>query len=112
MNEWEEMATYADSLSQWFSIIYLFTPQKEDVNRLNILLKSDKFDYPVFIDFNGSFVKQNPKIPKNRQLHSFLLDKNNKVVLIGSPLYNPMLWELYKRTIYKMIDNDGVLPKK
>jgi len=112
MYEWTDIVAYADSFAQWFSIIYLFTPKKEDLGRVNMALNVDNLDYPIFIDQNGSFVKQNSNLPKNRQLHSFLLDKNNRVVLVGSPLYNPSLWELYMRTIQKMIDNDGVLPEQ
>ena len=110
MSVWNAKVAYADSLAQWFSIIYLFTPKKEEANKINIALKADKFDYPIFIDQNGTFVKQNPNLPKSRELHSFLLDKNNRVKLVGSPLYKPALWKLYKHTIQAMIDNDGVLP--
>ena len=111
MYEWEEIAAYADSLSQWFSIIYLFTPKKEDMFKVNMLLRADNFDYPIFIDQHATFVKQNPKLPKNRQLYSFLLDKNNKVVMVGNPLHNPTLWNLYKKNIQKMIENNGILSK-
>jgi hypothetical protein len=37
------------------------------------------------------------------------LDKNNRVVLIGAPTYNSKLWELYKTTITKLIENGGTL---
>ena len=110
MYEWEDITAYANSLAEWLSIIYLFTPKEVDLYVTSITLKGTKFDYPVFIDQNGTFVKQNPKLPKNRQLHSFLLDKNNRVVMVGNPLHNPTLWALYKSTIQKMIDNGGVLP--
>ena len=112
MYEWNNIVTYADSLASWFSIIYLFTPKIDDIDRVNVVLKTNNFDYPLFIDRNSSFIKQNPNLPKNRRLHSFLLDKNNRVVLLGNPLYNPALWALYKRTIQEMIDNDGVLPDR
>ena len=111
MFSWGDIANHADSLSQWFNIIFLFTPKKEDNSALTMALTREHFDYPVFIDSKGSFVKQNPKLPKNRNLHSFLLDKNNRVVMVGNPLYNSTLWELYKRTIQRMIDNGGVLPE-
>ena len=111
MYVWKDIVSYADSLSQWFSIVYLYTPKKESLRNVIWFLQADRFNYPIFIDQNSTFVKLNPKLPKNRQLHTFLLDKNNKVVMVGSPLYNPTLWELYKRTIQKMIANDGVLPE-
>lgn len=110
MYMWKDIANYADSLSQWFNIIFLFTPKKKDLPALSTVLTRELLDYPIFIDLNGRFVRQNPNLPKNRQLHTFLLDKNNKVVMVGSPLYNPTLWKLYKRTIQTMINNDGVLP--
>ena len=112
MNDWDEMVAYADSLAQWFTIIYLFTPKKEDMGKVNMALKAGKFDCPVFIDPLADFVKENPKIPQNQRLHSFLLDRNNRVVLAGNPLYNTPLWVLYKSIIQKMINHDGVLPEK
>ena len=110
MSMWRNMVAYADSLAQWFSIIYLFSPRKIDLYRVIMTLKAEEFNYPVFIDQTADFVKQNPNLPPNPQLHSFLLDKNNRVVLVGNPLYNPSLWALYKRTIQTMIANDGLLP--
>ena len=111
MYEWDDIVAYADSLSPWFRIVFLFTPKEEDLHGVMMALQREQFDYPIFIDQNATFVKQNPKLPKNRHLHSFLLDKENKVVLVGNPLHNPSLWKLYQRTIQTMIDNDGVLPK-
>jgi len=112
MYNWYDITDYADSMSQWFSVVFLFTPKKEDTNKVHSKLLTEKFDYPVFTDLNAIFYERNPIIPKNKQLHSFLLDKNNRIVLVGSPLYNPELWALYKRIIQKMIDNDGVLPDR
>ena len=103
----------------YFPLLYAFflcsctnTRLVKDAQRVSIALKVNQLDYPVFIDQYATFVHQNPNLPKNQQLHSFLLDKNNRVVLVGNPLYNPALWALYKRTIQEMIDNDGVLPEK
>ena len=40
----------------------------------------------------------NMHLPDNNMLHSFLLDKENRVVLVGSPLQNDkmekLFWEL------------------
>ena len=112
MYMWGNIANYADSMAQWFNIIFLFTPKTGDIQEVITAFSRERFDYPVFLDSDGSFIKQNKDLPKNQQLHSFLLDKNNRVVLVGNPLYNPALWALYKRTIQEMIDNDGVLPDR
>jgi len=112
MYEWNNIVIDADSMSQWFSIVFLFSPRKKDSYVVNAILKGSKCEYPIFMDAKGNFIKQNPHLPQNQQLHTFLLDKNNKVVLVGSPLHNPPLWELYKSTIQKMIENDGIFPEQ
>ena len=109
--EWNDVIKYADSLSQWFRVAYIFTPKKEDLLSVKTALKAKKLDYPIFIDQNATFKKLNPRLPKNQLLHTFLLDKSNRVVMVGSPLQNPSLWRLYMKTIQKIIDNDGFMPE-
>lgn len=62
------------------------------------MLKRDRFDYPVFIDENNQINSLN-HFPDKPELQCFLLDKDNKVLLIGNPVLNPKVWELYKQTI-------------
>ena len=47
----------------------------------------------------------NPNLTKTR-FNTFLLDKENRVVLVGSPANNDKLWELYKQQIRKLMDKD------
>lgn len=47
-----------------------------------------QFGKSIFIDKNGVFRKRNPDFPESRIMHVLLLDKNDKIVLIGSPLSN------------------------
>ena len=110
MYMWNNITAHAESLAEWFSIIFLFTPKMEELPKLSLTLQSDEFNYPLFIDRNANFFKQN-NLPKNRHLHCFLLDRDNRVVMVGNPLFNTNLWELYKSTIQKMIINDGVFPE-
>ena len=37
--------------------------------------------------------------PKDSRYQTFLLDKYNKVVFIGNPTENPLIWSLYKQII-------------
>jgi hypothetical protein len=38
-------------------------------------------------------------LPDEPAFQCFLLDKDNKVLAIGNPAYNPKVWELYKQII-------------
>lgn len=73
-------------------------------NKLDILehnLRLNRFEYPIICDVNCDFEKQN-SLPSNGIFHYFLLDHNNKIVLIGSPLRNYRMWQLYKKRITEL----------
>ena len=48
----------------------------------------------IYIDANGAFRKINPVFPESNIMHVILLDKDNKVVLVGNPLNNKKIEEL------------------
>ena len=61
-------------------------------------LEINKFSYPIFYDYKGECNKQN-KLPQHVFYQTFLLDENNKVLLIGKPTPGSNLWNLYKKII-------------
>jgi len=61
---------------------------------------NNAFDYPVLIDTLGEFEKLNVHLPKDRAFHTFLLDENNNVILVGDPLYNKMIRKMF----YKIVE--------
>ena len=52
------------------------------------------FSYPVYIDTGAVFLTTNPHIPKDNTLHTFLVDENNNVVIVGNPINNQYVKEL------------------
>lgn len=46
----------------------------------------NKFSYPIIYDYHGTLDSLN-QFPKNRIFQTFLLDKDNKVILIGNPIW-------------------------
>ena len=104
--EWDEdpVASHARGLPGKFGIVLIFSPQADEVRSLKVNLTGYELSFPVIIDEESRFPKLNPHIPTNRQLHAFLLDKNNKVVLVGNPLGNESLWELYREQIRALVN--------
>lgn len=113
LNEFEEnpILEYSDASDDEFSMKIIISPQKKDISLFKCAADSNDFNYLIWIDENSEFLTMNPHLPHDMRLRSFLLDKNRKVVLIGDPLYNPRLWELYKTTIKRLIENGGTLPE-
>ena len=82
--------------------IFLFMhPNKELENNLKIQFS----DLPLYFDDNDGFYKLN-HFSTDKRFHCFLLDENNKVILIGNPVKNPKIRELYIRTICERLGVD------
>jgi hypothetical protein len=79
------------------SFLLFFHPKNK--KELQYLFRRDRIDYPVFIDANNALEQMN-NFPKLPQYQCFLLDKDNKVLMIGNPVSNPRIWELYKQTVF------------
>ena len=59
------------------------------------MLTDLRFRHTVFFDADGAFERLNPQMPKKEEFHMFLLNGENKVVLIGNPTHNEKLNRLY-----------------
>lgn len=93
LSSWKDFIYNLDSLNE-DSIPVYFILHPIDINELATILKRYDFSYPVCIDKDNSF-KQLNNISDNEMFHTFLLDKDNKVVAVGNPVYNSKIKELY-----------------
>ena len=67
----------------------------DDSTLVSYLIERDNFDLPVFIDTKDLINKIN-SFPTEEKFQSFLLDKNNDVIAIGSPAYSPEIGDFYR----------------
>lgn len=111
MYDYEEIIEYHDEIGAEFVPVFIFSPPRAKVKEVMLSLKMTDFNYPVFIDTNHIFGSSNTHIPEDKRFHTFLLDKNGQVILVGDPVNNPSLWKLYKQTISQLIENGGTMPE-
>ena len=97
LSRWKEFIRYTDSISQK-NIPFLFFYQFDDQWEIHSLLIRENFDKPICLDRSDSLNQLN-HFPKDIRFQVFLLDKNNKVVVIGNPVHNPNVKELYLEEI-------------
>lgn len=64
-------------------------------------LSENGFQYPIYYDSGGFFINDNPCLPEDRFLHTFLIDDKNEVLLSGVPIRNKKLWQLYVNTFFR-----------
>lgn len=97
--EWKQLIEEADSLFQGrLKFLFFFQLKTNSTRGLEFLLRRNRFYYPVFIDTHNSIDKLN-HFRQETEYQCFLLDKHNKVLSIGHPLQNVLIWELYKSVI-------------
>ena len=82
-----------------FSVIFILSPS--DVQSSWQLLEQMRFRHTVFFDLDGSFDRLNPHLPKIEQFHTFLLNEENRIILVGNPVNNPKLKKLYLAELNK-----------
>jgi hypothetical protein len=97
LSEWKQLIAESDSLFQGqLGFLLFFQPKTK--KEMKFLLKGNNFNNPVFIDMNKSIDHLN-HFPKQQLYQCFLLDKNNKVLIIGDPVLSSEIWKMYKQVV-------------
>lgn len=97
LHKWKELIEYTDSVTQ-NKVPFLFFFHPKDAKEIRYLLKRDGFDRPICIDLDDRLNKLN-KFPADMTFQTFLLDKNNKVAVLGNPVHNTAVKDLYLKQI-------------
>lgn len=83
--------------------------QPKDIRYDDVIkrLHNDRYPFWCIVDSRGEFIKNNPRIPDNQLLHSFTIDGDNKIILVGDPKRN----EKIRNLLLKIVD-DSVFASK
>ena len=86
--------------NQKFDIMIIFSPKEADYNRTKNDLILSGFEYPVFLDSKGEFIRLNDNlIPKDSRFHVFLLNTEYRPVYVGDPTQSGKLWKIFLQTL-------------
>lgn len=94
---WKEFMHEVDSLSDG-NVPFVFFFQTKDVRELRYILRRDNFSHPVCIDTEDSFYRLN-RFPGEMMFQAFLVDSENRVKVIGNPIHNLPVKDLYFKEI-------------
>ncbi len=86
---------YANKLE----IIHIFRIQPENKELLYKVLCHNNIRGTVYLDTCGIVEKENPLLKGDKLLHMFLLNKDNKVVLIGNPFCNAFMRKQMRQVV-------------
>ena len=103
---------YIKSLDEWkefmsaikpnrLDLVFVLSPKHDEYISVKSVLHGHKYEWTVYIDKSNSFWKSNPQIPEDEIYHCMLLDKQNKVVVIGNPMKNEKVSKMIIQEVNK-----------
>jgi len=99
LSEWKRIMEEADTIfSEQVDFLLFFQPKKQDERELQFLFRNNGFHYPVYIDRKREIDRLN-RFPSQTEYQCFLLDAENKVIMVGNPSLNTGIWKLFKKYI-------------
>jgi len=102
----EEFNKWKGFMDTWdtTSVGYIFLLYSDDNLMTFKKINSDflKFQYPLFNDQDKKIIKAN-KFSDKKMFQTFLLNEADEIVIIGSPILNTSIADLYQYKISEMI---------
>lgn len=90
---WQNLKAEADSLH--LNVTFLFAAYVKNYEELEMFQYINRFEGIFIYDRNNRMDSLN-HFPASPLFRTFLLDSENRVILVGNPVENERLWELYK----------------
>ena len=106
LSRWMDFIATIDALTTK-SVPFLFYVNTSDVIELKRFLKQESFDYPFCVDHEDRLNRLN-QFPSSSVFHTFLLDAENRVLVVGSPVDNFKIRDLYLSEIEKSLSVEPV----
>lgn len=83
--------------------IYIIDISSKEVDFTYAELCESRIKSPVYLDTCGIFKRTNPRLPENTLFHTFVLNEEGVVVLVGNPFKNIRMTELLDKVMKKKI---------
>ena len=100
LREWSDMyeTAFNQIMPDKISIVILFDGRDEE--DMLMIIKSAQWEMPVFWDRDKVISSSRP-FPKQARKRCMLLDEENKVMLVGNPVYSLGVYNLYIENLAK-----------
>lgn len=97
LEKWKDLMT--DCEEKFPDVGFIYVAYTDDFKHLESELCHANIFHPVLYDHGNLFRKRN-HIPDDADFHAFLLDEQNTIMFIGSPVMNTRIWKEYKNIIF------------
>jgi hypothetical protein len=99
LSEWKDYMANVHSINKKISFIFIVAP--ENITELDKEFIINDFKHIVYYDLNTNFEEIN-NLPKDSKYHTFMVNNMNKIILVGNPVINSKINELYLHKIKEL----------
>ncbi len=85
-----------------FKLTIILSPPVNDYEYIVHLLETYKFPFPLYVDKNHSFRKENGFIPDDSRFHAFLTDRSYRPVFVGDPVRSDRMRQLFEQALQNL----------
>lgn len=97
LHEWKKFIAEVDSATGG-RVPFLFFLSPKSVKEARYITRRDDFTYPICVDMQNQLDNLN-RFPEQDMFHTILLDEENRVAVIGNPIHNRAVRDLYMKTM-------------
>lgn len=97
LNEWKILKEELNTKGKAIQIVFI--AHASVMKDLQLLLKSADFYPDKIVSDVGNQIQLRNKIPNDFVLQTFLLDEASKIILVGNPVHNTKIKDLYFKYI-------------
>ena len=85
-----------------FMLAIILSPPVNDFGNIAHLLETYQYPFPVYLDKEHSFRKENGFIPDDSRFHAFLTDRFHRPVFVGDPVRSDRLRQLFEQALQNL----------
>lgn len=90
-------------------VLFFLNPNNKGVmDQLYSYFEEEEFPFPFSVD-SLNLMNESNHFPNQGALHTFLLNEDNKVILIGNPILNSKVRKLYEKVLFGKYRNEHSL---
>ncbi len=103
----EEISLWADIITSFKSYqvpVILICSSHDNFELIMHLFETNKiknFSYPIFFDLDDDYIEKNKFMDKENHFKTVLTDSENKILLLGNPIYSKKIKEMYLNELRK-----------
>lgn len=97
LKEWEKYVKKYDRTNA----ISIISSKGKDYSEVKTFINNLNLNLPVYLDSTDVFKKKNNFIPEKISYHTFMIDKSKKIKIVGNPIKNEEIKELFEKNYIK-----------